>query len=440
MRVPASMIVAACMGSALSTCGGRRGQVSEESEKPPIEGGRLFRLVVKGWVVPRVIYLAAQAQTHSEQGLWPEVAADLQDLIKTCALGKSNGMTEMDPPPYVFFHLGLAHEQNRDLVKAFEALRKAIEGDPGNILARMALARVAVERFDYERAISEYNNAYNFIMDNRDFITNDRDDYDNLDADMLGSAVLNDLGSTLMIMDRLDEAEKVLIRAISMNSDSSYAFGNLAIIAGTRGNESGMRKYLDIALEKAEGNDHPLINLLLQEAANAKLGDVILEVLWANHRITNAVYVQQKKALQTRPQNLSKGPEPIRIYTKGGAIMTGSGNYVNQGTAGAMGDNATNYGTSQQFIQAVPSSDIDMQALVAELVRLKSQLLSDATNSEHYHAVAEIESAKTAAEESDQVAVMRHLKAAGQWTLEVATKIGTSVAVAALKAALNLPA
>jgi hypothetical protein len=44
-----------------------------------------------------------------------------------------------------------------------------------------------------------------------------------------------------------------------------------------------------------------------------------------------------------------------------------------------------------------------------------------------------------AAKEKDGAAVIEHLKAAGKWTLDVATDIGTKVAALAIIVALGLP-
>jgi hypothetical protein len=51
--------------------------------------------------------------------------------------------------------------------------------------------------------------------------------------------------------------------------------------------------------------------------------------------------------------------------------------------------------------------------------------------------VAEVQAAKEAAERADEGTVVhQHLKRAGRWTLDIATKIGLPVAEAALKQVL----
>lgn len=62
-----------------------------------------------------------------------------------------------------------------------------------------------------------------------------------------------------------------------------------------------------------------------------------------------------------------------------------------------------------------------------------------ATDIEHDKAVASIGSAEVAAKNNDGEGVLKHLKAAGKWTLDTATKIGTQVAVKAIENAIKLP-
>jgi hypothetical protein len=118
-------------------------------------------------------------------------------------------------------------------------------------------------------------------------------------------------------------------------------------------------------------------------------------------------------------------------------IKPGTGNF-NQGPLGAQGNHAINNGPVQQFNELTPELNVDLHALIADLKQLKKELYAEANEPEQLHAVAEIESAKRAAEKSDQPALVKALRASGQWALEVATQIGASVAEAAIRAALNL--
>ena len=65
-------------------------------------------------------------------------------------------------------------------------------------------------------------------------------------------------------------------------------------------------------------------------------------------------------------------------------------------------------------------------------------MFASSTSPSHYVAVGEVAAAEQAAQSGDQPAALDHLKKAGKWALEVATKIGSEVASAALKASLGL--
>ena len=62
----------------------------------------------------------------------------------------------------------------------------------------------------------------------------------------------------------------------------------------------------------------------------------------------------------------------------------------------------------------------------------------DLRGPEHDAAVGEIASAQVAAKAGDGPKAMSHLAKAGKWALDVAKKIGTGLAVAALKASLGI--
>jgi len=61
-----------------------------------------------------------------------------------------------------------------------------------------------------------------------------------------------------------------------------------------------------------------------------------------------------------------------------------------------------------------------------------------AVTPEHDIAVTDIAKAEQAAKAGDRSQIAEHLKAAGQWALDIATKIGTSLTVEVLKRTLGL--
>ncbi|WP_405360481.1 hypothetical protein OG535_19000 [Kitasatospora sp. NBC_00085] len=127
---------------------------------------------------------------------------------------------------------------------------------------------------------------------------------------------------------------------------------------------------------------------------------------------------------------------PVNI---GKVVMTNdySGGYFdnNQSQVGAQGPNAKAQDFTQQADQRQLAADLPTLAL--ELERLKQQLVLEATSSSDYQAVAEIQAAREAADEGDEGGAGQHLARAGRWALDVATRIGTSVAEAALMQALG---
>lgn len=84
------------------------------------------------------------------------------------------------------------------------------------------------------------------------------------------------------------------------------------------------------------------------------------------------------------------------------------------------------------------SLSVDLGELAHDLQSLKAMLLGRASTPEQYHAVAEVEAARTAAVDEDKPGVLAHLKAAGSWVLEIAKEAGVAVAEAAMKQAIGL--
>jgi hypothetical protein len=104
---------------------------------------------------------------------------------------------------------------------------------------------------------------------------------------------------------------------------------------------------------------------------------------------------------------------------------------ITGGNQGAVGDESVAHDFTQVSNQTLGS--IDMTALATELSRLRAEARKDAVEPGHDIAVSELAKAEQAAKEGQASAVMQHLKSAGSWALDVATKIGTSVAVEAIK-------
>ena len=104
--------------------------------------------------------------------------------------------------------------------------------------------------------------------------------------------------------------------------------------------------------------------------------------------------------------------------------------------AGAVGPSAHAHDMTFSQNKYGLGASVDLRTLTQELETLRLAMKTDATDPDHDIAVSDIARAEKAAKDGDETNVMKHLKSAGQWALDVATKIGTSVAIEAIKQAL----
>jgi hypothetical protein len=111
--------------------------------------------------------------------------------------------------------------------------------------------------------------------------------------------------------------------------------------------------------------------------------------------------------------------------------------FINNGQAGAMGDNAKAEGNTFQQL-ALHSADLDLPKLAEELGRLLVAMKAEAQSVEHYQALASVATAAECAKQQEVPRLLEHLQAGGRWALDLATKIGTPVAIEALKRAMGL--
>lgn len=108
------------------------------------------------------------------------------------------------------------------------------------------------------------------------------------------------------------------------------------------------------------------------------------------------------------------------------------------GQVGAIGPNAKAENNTFNQIMQQAASNLDLPALAAELATLRNSMRNQATEIEHDHAVASIGAAENSAKKQDGAGALEHLKSAGKWAFDVATKIGTSVAAKAIQTAIDL--
>ena len=106
--------------------------------------------------------------------------------------------------------------------------------------------------------------------------------------------------------------------------------------------------------------------------------------------------------------------------------------------AGEMGPHVHAHDISFVQIRNDLPSSIDFTQLASELSRLRQEMKKEAVDPEHDMAVSDVAKAEQAAKAGDSSQVVQHLKSAGKWALDIATKIGTTVAAEVLKGALGL--
>jgi hypothetical protein len=114
------------------------------------------------------------------------------------------------------------------------------------------------------------------------------------------------------------------------------------------------------------------------------------------------------------------------------------GDTYHAGQAGAMGPNAKAENIS--FVQILRDAigQTSLADLASELAQLRSAMLPAAVDAQQDTVVAEVAQAEDAAKKGDASGVLMHLRNAGQWALEMATKIGASVAAKAIEKSMGM--
>lgn len=113
------------------------------------------------------------------------------------------------------------------------------------------------------------------------------------------------------------------------------------------------------------------------------------------------------------------------------------GDRYTAGQVGAMGPNAHAHDITFNQIWAGAAAEIDLTQLAAELGAFRAALVAEATEPEQYVAIGEVAAAETAAKTADGPKALEHLRKAGSWIWDVATKVGVGVAIGAAKTALE---
>jgi hypothetical protein len=109
---------------------------------------------------------------------------------------------------------------------------------------------------------------------------------------------------------------------------------------------------------------------------------------------------------------------------------------VNQ--AGAVGPNAYAHDMNFKQIGNKIEKSVDLEQLANELSRLRQAMKKEGNQLEHDIAISDIAKAEQAAKTNNSAKVAEHLQSAGKWALDIASKIGVSLAIEALKQATGI--
>ena len=110
----------------------------------------------------------------------------------------------------------------------------------------------------------------------------------------------------------------------------------------------------------------------------------------------------------------------------------------NVGQAGAVGPGSQAENVHFNQIWAQMDSGVDLAELADQLGQLRKAMWDKATGPEQDVAVGEIAQAEEAARQGNGPNVLKHLKAAGKWALDMATEVGTNLASETLKNAMGM--
>ena len=121
-----------------------------------------------------------------------------------------------------------------------------------------------------------------------------------------------------------------------------------------------------------------------------------------------------------------------KVYLTGDIVM--GDKYDIKGQVGIAGPNAQGNDIrilNESWDQWIATTDLSI--LADDLAKLQNEMSKTRTEPQHDLSIEHIARAEASARDGSGSRISRNLKAAGQWALDIATKIGTGVAVEALK-------
>lgn len=144
-------------------------------------------------------------------------------------------------------------------------------------------------------------------------------------------------------------------------------------------------------------------------------------------KIRKNIYRKVDKYLEKSQSNIIK-------QSGGILIMNSDSYYANQ--VGAQGNSARSDGNI--FLNLSSQHEFSLEKLSEELSVLRAKLKDEAVNAEHDIYIGAIAQAESYAKQNNGAKALESLGNAGRWSLDAATKVGTTVAAKALSIALGL--
>ncbi|MDG4765887.1 CHAT domain-containing protein [Solwaraspora sp. WMMD406] len=251
--------------------------------------------------VTKALLVSTLAEVRLRRG---ELQQAIQDSVACLRMlgAKASPMTKAT----VFRRIGTAHQFLGNTDWAMQAFRLAVAANPADVNCRMSLARLANDRRDHATAIAEYTSAISTVAGARDQFAK---------PDQLLSTLLNDRGCVYLAVGDYGRSQADFHLAAQVDPQQPYPYVNIAFDAGRHGDRAGMRQHLDTGLRLAGRGDFHLMNMLLTEVAVGLNGDVILEALFANGRITEQLYQKHREGLRMR--GWQAHPQPVNALPIG---------------------------------------------------------------------------------------------------------------------------
>jgi len=156
-----------------------------------------------------------------------------------------------------------------------------------------------------------------------------------------------------------------------------------------------------------------------------------------DERRTSLLLTGEVRALERIVDKLLSKEKTAYYLEKGGITMSEFKNTIQGNFQGAMGDSAQASNLSYNQIGNRIEASMDLTQLAGDLLKLRQAMSEEAKGPAHYIALGEVAKAEEAAMTKNSSKVAESLGGAGKWALDVATKIGASLAIEAIKESMK---